>query len=580
MLWYFLSKLNRNDGRAPLHHALIALCATPVLSWAAQPPSQETLDRSEQESLEQFRRFEGWQDELNERFLNEPDIFLDTPQIPLAEEPEEDAGPCFPITEVRLVSDEYDRFQWLEKNLNDALPPDNCIGADGINRMMTEAQNEVIGAGFVTSRVVAEAQDMNSGVLSLTLLPGYVEDVRFVDGVPRRATYWNALTMRPGDLLNLRHIEQALENFKRVPSVDVNIDIEPGEEPGYSDLVIQWSQGDPLRVTETLDNSGSESNGIYQAGVTINYDPYWAFNDLFYLSYTQSIVFDHDDRGSQGVNGHYSIPYGYWLLSFNGGISENFQMIDGAIEAYKYGGVNSNQSVKLERTLFRNDRNKLSGHLSVQARQSSNYINDVEIEVQRRRSSSLEAAVNHQLFMGPATVSSGLTYKLGLMAFGAIEDPEVARGDGVENPQWVTMNTGYRRPFQWLNQNWNIDSQIKAQANITQLIPRDQFSIGSAYSVRGFNGGFSGESGFYWRNDLAWVVPAWPYLPGRGHQLTLGLDAGTIFAEEQYLAGSSLALKGQLWGLSYENSLSFPLLSPESLETEGAIVRFQISKSF
>ena len=58
---------------------------------------------------------------------------------------------------------------------------------------------------------------MNSGILSLTLLPGYVEDIRFVEGVPRRATYWNALPMRPGDVLNLRHIEQALENFKRVP---------------------------------------------------------------------------------------------------------------------------------------------------------------------------------------------------------------------------------------------------------------------------------------------------------------------------------------------------------------------------
>lgn len=580
MFWCLCSKTSCNQGRAPIHNALIALSVLPALSWAAQPPSQETLDRSEQESLEQFRRFEGWQDELNERFLNEPDIFLDTPQIPLAEEPEQDAGPCFPITQVRLVSDEYDRFQWLENNLNEALPPDNCIGAEGINRMMTEAQNEVIAAGYVTSRVVAEAQDMKSGVLSLTLLPGYVEDIRFVEDVPRRATYWNAMPMRSGDLLNLRHIEQALENFKRVPSVDVNIDIEPGEEPGYSDLVIQWSQGDPLRVTETLDNSGSESSGIYQAGVTINYDPYWAFNDLFYLSYTQSIVFDHDDRGSQGVNGHYSIPYGYWLLSFNGGISENFQMVDAKTEDYEYSGINSNQSVKVERTLFRNDRNKLSGHLSVQARQSANYINDVEIEVQRRRSSSLEVALNHQLFRGPATVSSGLTYKLGLMAFGAIEDPEVARGDGVENPQWLTMNTGYRRPFQWLNQNWNIDSQIKAQANITELIPRDQFSIGSAYSVRGFDGGFSGESGFYWRNDLAWVVPAWSYLPGRGHQLTLGLDAGTIFAEDQYLAGSSLGLKGLLWGLSYENSLSFPLVSPESLETEGMIYRFQISKSF
>lgn len=570
-----------SERRSLNRFALLIGLLIPVTALAqTQPPSQEVLDQSEQEALDQFRRFEGWQDELNERFQSDPDIFLDTPQIPLADEQPEQSGPCFSIAEVRLVSEEYRRFRWLERHLNEQLEPGNCIGAEGINRMMTQAQNEVISAGYVTSRVVAEAQDMKSGVLSLTLLPGYVEDIRFVDGVPRRATSWNAVPMRSGDILNLRHIEQALENFKRVPSVDVNIDIEPGEAPGYSDLAIEWTQQDPVRVTETLDNSGSESTGIYQTGVTINYDPYWAFNDLFYLSYTQSIVFDVDDHGSQGISGHYSFPIGYWLVSFNGGVSETFQMIDGNIESYKYGGNNSNQSIKLERTVFRNSRNKVSSHLSVQARQSANYINDVEIEVQRRSSSSLEAALNHQLFIGKATISSGLTYKLGLMAFGAIEDPEVARGDGVENPQWVTMNTGYRQPFQWMNQHWSIDSSLKGQANLTPLIPRDQFSIGSAYTVRGFESGLSGESGAYWRNDLSWVVPPIPYVPGRSHQLTLGLDAGTVFAGDQHLLGTSLGLRGSLWGVSYDNSLSWPLLQPDDLNAEGAVYRFQLTKSF
>lgn len=546
----------------------------------AQVPSQEVLDQSEQESLQQFRRFEDWQDGINDLFQTEPDIFLDTPKIPLAEEAPAESGTCFPIATIQLVSEEYRRFRWLERRLNDQLEVDNCLGAEAINRLMAQAQNDVIDAGFVTSRVVAEAQDMTTGVLSLTLLPGYVEDIRFVEGVPRRATYWNALPMRSGDLLNLRHIEQALENFKRVPSVDVNIDIEPGDAPGYSDLVIQWSQQDTVRVTETLDNSGSESTGIYQTGVTINYDPYWALNDLFYLSYTQSVVFDVDDRGSNGLSGHYSLPYGYWLLSFNGGFSETFQMVEGSVEDYKYGGTNTNQSMKLERIVFRNGRNKLSAHLSVQARQSANFINDVEIEIQRRRSSSLETAVNHQLFLGKATLSSGVTYKLGLMAFGAIEDPEVARGDGVENPQWLLFNTGYRQPFQWLNQNWNLDSQIKAQANLTPLIPRDRFSIGSAYSVRGFEAGLSGESGAYWHNDLNWVIPPMALLPGTSHQLTLGLDVGAVFDEFDSLAGASLGLRGNLLGLSYENSLSWPLWYPETLDAKGPIYRFQLSKSF
>ena len=348
----------------------------------------------------------------------------------------------------------------------------------------------------------------------------------------------------------------------------------PGDRPGYSDLVIEWQQQKPVRVTETLDNNGSESTGVYQSSVTINYDPYWAWNDLFYLSYTQSIVFDVDDRGSQGISGHYSIPYGYWLLSVNAGYNETFQTISGTTSSYVYGGENSNQSVKVERSLYRNSRNKVSSYLSLQMRQSANYINDVEIRIQRRRSSTLEWALNHQLFRGRATLNSGLSYKVGLQAFGAIEDPEVASGEGVENPQWVTLNTGYRQPFQWLGQNWTVDTQVKTQVNFTPLIPRDQFSIGSAYTVRGFDGAVSAESGAYWRNDLSMAVPV------TAQQVTLGLDAGTLFDEGESLVGGSLGVRGSLFGVTYDASASLPIYRSDDREINQTLYSFQLTKSF
>lgn len=62
-----------------------------------------------------------------------------------------------------------------------------------------------------------------------------------------------ALPARPGDILNLRDIEQALENFKRVPTAEADIEIVPGEQPGESDLLIKWRQARPVPVGEDRD---------------------------------------------------------------------------------------------------------------------------------------------------------------------------------------------------------------------------------------------------------------------------------------------------------------------------------------
>ncbi|WP_146171205.1 ShlB/FhaC/HecB family hemolysin secretion/activation protein [Saccharospirillum sp. MSK14-1] len=532
------------------------------------------LPKPEQESLDQQRRFEEWQRQQNERFQPDPDVFFDTPEFPSLDDDQLLDGTCFPIAKIQLVSAENKQFRWLEKHLNSRLETDGCLDAKDINRLMAETQNDVISAGYVTTRLVAEAQDLNSGLLTFTLLPGYVEDIRFADGAPRRATVWNALPIRSGDVLNLRHLEQGLENLKRVPSVAVNIDIEPGEQPGYSDLVIQWQQQKPLRVTETLDNSGSENTGRYQSSVTLSYDPYWAFNDLSYVTYVQSIVFAVGQLGSQSFSAHYSVPYRYWLLSLNGGYSENFQTIKGETGSYKYAGTSSNQSVKLERIMFRSGHQKVTASFSVKASQSESFINDVEIDVQHRRRRKMELALQHHWFLSKATLDASLIYKRGITALGASEDPEVKAGYGVKNPQWLMLDINYSQPFKFVKHNWVLGSRLQVQGNLTPLIPLDQMLLGSDYSVRGFDQGISGESAAYLHNDLVFVVPK------ISQQITLGFDAGTVFDHGAVLAGASLGFKGQVLGVTYEASISRPLLSPAGLEPESSIYAFQLSKAF
>ncbi|MBB1241759.1 ShlB/FhaC/HecB family hemolysin secretion/activation protein, partial [Klebsiella pneumoniae] len=113
-------------------------------------------------------------------------------------------------------------------------------------------------------------------------------------GTSRQATASNAVPVRRGDLLNLRDIEQALENFRRVPTVEADIQITPAEgddaRPGDSDVVILWQQrSPPVRFSVSLDDAGSRATGKLQGAATLSLDSPLSWNDLFYINVSRDM---------------------------------------------------------------------------------------------------------------------------------------------------------------------------------------------------------------------------------------------------------------------------------------------------
>ena len=92
-------------------------------------------------------------------------------------------------------------------------------------------------------------QNLKSGNLTLTLIPGRIDQITAVDVQASRPVYIDnsgnfapAMPMESGDLLNVRDIEQALENFKRVPTADADFSIAPSSwmsELSYSDIQVK-----------------------------------------------------------------------------------------------------------------------------------------------------------------------------------------------------------------------------------------------------------------------------------------------------------------------------------------------------
>ncbi len=117
-----------------------------------------------------------------------------------------------------------------------------CLGAKGINLLMSQMQNRLVDHGYVTTRVLAPQQDLNSGTLALNVVPGKIRGVELTPDSNRYVTLFSAFPARAGTLLDLRDIEQGLENLQRVPTVQANMVLIPGSAPGETDIILNWQQ--------------------------------------------------------------------------------------------------------------------------------------------------------------------------------------------------------------------------------------------------------------------------------------------------------------------------------------------------
>ena len=564
----------------------LATALAPTVAQAQQLPDPAAELRRQQERSEaQQRQLQGAPREAKPEATAEAQP---NPRLPSTE------SPCFAIQGIDL-RDASHAFTWLNASLSgpaqDDTPIGKCLGAQGIGMVLKRAQDALIAQGFVTTRVLAPAQDLTTGRLVLDVIPGRVHTIRFAEGTGNNTgntaehksllapSFSNSVPLHTGDILNLRSIEQALENFKRVSTVEADIKIEPAAAgPDQSDLVILQQQSALYRFTATVDDSGSKSTGKYQAGATLSLDNPLGLSDLFYLTLNHDLGDGTTHAyGTHGNAVHYSLPYGFWTLGATASSSRYFQQIAGLTQAYIYSGTSETNDIKLSRLVYRDAVRKTTVSLKAWQRKSNNFIDDTEVEVQRRVMGGWELGVGHKEFIGQATLEANLNYKLGTADFGAIAAPEEAFNEGTAKLGITTLDASISLPFDLMGQALRYNGALRVQDNNTRLLAQDRFSIGGRYSVRGFDGesSLSAERGWSLRNEFSTALGA--------QQLYLGLDCGEVSGRGaetllgNTLAGAVIGLRGAIKKMQYDVFVGTPISKPNGFTTAETTFGFNLS---
>ena len=501
--------------------------------------------------------------------------------------------PCFIINEILLIGEGSDKFkQYLKKaSKNVNFKKGSCLGKNSINTIYSAFYNEILKAGLITTTINLPSQNLKSKTLKFEIIPGKIDTININDknSTKNRASIFTSFGInKKGDILNLRDIEQALEVLQNASNGNVSFKLIPSNKENYSDIKITKEEKLPLNLSLSFDNLGSRATGKYQGGVNLNALNLMGFNEIWYSSYSKNIFkadkqsVENDTKRGKTDNIYYgiTIPYKRFSLDFNEYRYNYDQAIPGAFGVYKYSGKSKRRNLTLNYLYHRDQILKNSIFFRLWEKENKNYIEDYELDNQRKKTAGYEIGLSSQIFIENGHVVFGATYKKGTGARGALRAPQEDYNDGTNRFGIISVDFNFNKSSSIVPLTY--DFKFHGMWNNRPLTMQERLNIGGYYTVRGFDGEMSlvGDRGYYIRNTLEYGI-------SNNHFMYAAFDFGKVsgkssnYMTDNTLVGYGIGLKGYFKRkLQYDIFLGFPLNKPEFFETDKNVLNFNLTYNF
>lgn len=556
-----------SSGMRKVRYLLLFILFISAAQAAPLSPADRDAVRQQQEQL--LRQSQQQRDEL-ERSTPLPRQDVRTPDGNAQ-------GPCFTIHTITLSGVTLISAKAQQKLISPWL--NQCLDMAKITQLTTAISDWYISRGYITSRAFLTEQDLSQGELRLVVMEGKLSHIRLDGESPRMLKM--VFPGLEGKVLNLRDIEQGMEQINRLRSNPVQIEIVPDSEPGYSIVNLTATPEFPLSASFSLDNSGQKSTGEKQLNGSLSGNNLLGLADKWFVSGGRSSDFatGYDAQSFQtGV----SVPYGYGLLDYSYAWSNYRTTIMN--QGYPWMSTGDTKTHRLNGSwvVFRNGDIKTALSAGVTQRSSRNWLNDAPLKSSTRNLSSLQLGINHtqKMFGGVATFNPG--YSHGMPWFNAETDEEkIGDVPRAEFRKW-NLSASFQRPVThdllWL-------TSLYGQWSPDRLYGSERLTLGGESSVRGFKEQYlSGDNGGYWRNELNYPLFTLPVLGQIS--ATVALDGGWLEKDrfDKFASGTlwgtaaSLSSAGR-WFAS-QITLGTPLAYPDWLGPDHLTLNWRVAVTF
>ena len=448
---------------------------------------------------------------------------------------------CFPIKSISVSGNKKISQKAIDRVV--AENQSKCMGPKEIGALLQLLSKLYIDNGYITSRALTPEQDISSGILKIVIVEGFVEGIEHIvksdnksaPGPERKIA--GAFPGMQGRILQLRDLEQGLDQINRLPSNTAKVDIKPGNKIGGSILQINNKVEDEIRGTvRTYYSDYGDGQHEARADLILEADDLLDFNDTWFFAYSGGNLSNSFSLSS-------SVPYGYWLFSASGSYSETLSQLTETSDLFDQA---ASITVSADRVIFRNSDSKLRGSGSYTYRWSTRHINSIQLSPQTI--SVVGGQLTYERFLPGAYLSLGAGLDVGIPLFGV---PQSVNIKGVPQTEFLKPKITASYYTGWRN-GITLYSRILGQYSNDVLLNTEQLFIGGPETIRGYElTSISGEQGIYAQNTLTA-----PFNLLFGGQSKLQKMAGDIAKYIDRLSGYTFIDAGTVRNIARDEHLS------------------------
>lgn len=350
--------------------------------------------------------------------------------------------------------------------------------------------------GYITAVVFIPPQKIEDGVLTIRVEEGIIGEVEFEEG-----RYFKDLAVEPrlsikrGEVLNINDLHRSVRRINENPDLRVQAVLKAGNEPGTMRVLVKPAEERFfLHLTPFMDNMGRHTIGNNRLGFTANNNNVLGLGDTAFGNFSWH-------KKSWGALSGYELPLGKHGTKL--GFSHAYNRFDFKHSDLALKGSATLMTPSISQELWRKGNNVLTAELGFGLKKAGLQVEDFTLNEDRIRTLTPALSYLSQDRWGRTMMRHELGIGLNVLNATMGDSPTTSRfGAGSRFCRYTTyMIRAQRLP-------WNTYGIIKLMGQMTpsRLVSLEQFQIGGASTVRGYQQGLLiGDSGF--ASSVEWHIP-------------------------------------------------------------------------
>lgn len=423
--------------------------------------------------------------------------------------------------------------------------------------VISQVQQAFVQAGRPFVVVTVPPQDMTSGVMQIVAVESRLGQVT-VTGQHHfsQQSYADAIRAKPGEPIDAGQLNEDLNWLAENPYRSATVKVQPGAQPGQTDLMVQAADRRPWRVFAGIDNTGSRVTQLNRYQVGVNYGNLFGRGHQIGLQRIASP--DNESSVSHSLSYIAPLPWHDTLT-----VSGNYGTIHSKLPApFDQTGRSGLLALRYKKALpgFSAIRHSISAGFDYKMADNNLLFSSIPVIDNPTRIYQLALSWNGQRpdKRGGTALGGSLFYSPGNM--GTYNDDVAFSGSrfGAE-ASYSYFNMNVQRTTT-LPLNLVLDNNLVFQWTQANLLGSEQLAATGTNAVRGFDENLvNGDRGFILRNELQYTLPGgasrWlAFIPPDNLQCLVFVDAAQVGASHLmpgetphiFLASAGVGLRWQM----------------------------------